>query len=89
MVRPITISNVFPGVSGLSCYRCGQLSSNARSIEDCSGVITIEQCDDEEACVIFKRLYVKGSGLKSCLTTNLTLNPANRLVYIETRYSIA
>ena len=49
-------------VNGLSCYHCGELSDNARAIEDCSGVITVQQCDANEACVVFKRLYVKGSG---------------------------
>ena len=51
----------FTGES-LSCYRCGTLSSNARKIEDCQGPKTVEVCAANEACVVFKRLYKKGSG---------------------------
>ncbi len=46
----------------LSCYRCGSLNANARKIEDCQGPNTVEECAPNEACVVFKRLYKKGSG---------------------------
>ena len=51
----------FSGES-LSCYRCGTLNSNARRIEDCRGPNRVEECAPNEACVVFKRLYKKGSG---------------------------
>ena len=31
-------------------------------MEDCIGPNTVEQCLPSEACVVFKRLYKKGSG---------------------------
>ena len=57
----MTLLIYISGVS-LSCYRCGSLSSNARKIEDCQGPNTVEECAENEACVVFKRLYKKGSG---------------------------
>ena len=51
----------FSGES-LSCYRCGTLDVNARKIQDCQGPNTVEECAPNEACVVFKRLYKKGSG---------------------------
>ena len=47
---------------GLRCYRCGGLATSARTVRDCLGAVTVEECAPDEACVTFKRLYKKGSG---------------------------
>jgi len=47
--------------NALSCYRCGSLSPNVRKIQDCVGPYGIEECSTDEACVVFKRLYKRGS----------------------------
>ena len=62
-MRTINV-HLFPHAAwSLSCYRCGALSQNAREILDClSGSETVEECAAGEACVVFKRLYKKGSG---------------------------
>jgi len=69
----VLASNLRSGES-LSCYRCGTLSSNARKIEDCQGPKTVEVCAANEACVVFKRLYKKGSeSLRGCYPNDKSL----------------
>ena len=67
MVRLFSLTNqcsfIFTA-NALSCYRCGSLSPNVRKIQDCVGPYGIEDCSTDEACVVFKRLYKRGSGEK-------------------------
>ena len=60
-------------MTGLSCYTCGGLSENVRKIEDCKGAFRIEQCQEHETCVVFKRLYKKGSGNYYAISAILAL----------------
>ncbi|TRY75710.1 hypothetical protein TCAL_01259 [Tigriopus californicus] len=63
-------------VTGLSCYKCGTLADSARNVQDCdpSKRFQVEQCGINEACVVFKRLYKKGSAsLRGCYPVSDTL----------------
>eukprot|EP00095_Tigriopus_kingsejongensis_P001320 maker-scaffold249_size238305-snap-gene-1.12 protein:Tk01320 transcript:maker-scaffold249_size238305-snap-gene-1.12-mRNA-1 annotation:"PREDICTED: hemicentin-1-like" len=61
---------------GLSCHRCGTLSPSARNIRDCepNQQSSVEECGINEACVVFKRLYKKGSAsIRGCYPVSDTL----------------
>ncbi|CAB4062518.1 unnamed protein product [Lepeophtheirus salmonis] len=66
--------NYLRTVESLSCHKCGTLSSSARYVEDCTGASTVEDCAPNEVCVVFKRLYKKGSSsIRGCFDKSQSL----------------